>query len=73
MKAISKGTSGSVFANIAFVAIETVNFLGKVDTGELTVEGIDTMQQTTMAYIAGLTTSVKGIAIGLPTYLETSC
>lgn len=66
IKVIPKGTPGSTFANIAFVAIENVKVLGKVATGELTVkEGIDTMQQTTVACVAGLATSTAiGAAIG---------
>lgn len=65
IKIIPKGTPGSIFANIAFVAVENVKVLGKVATGELTVkEGIDTMQQTTVACVAGLATSAKGAAIG---------
>ena len=65
LKAIPKGTKGSTFANIAFVAIENVKVLGKVATGELTArEGIDTMQQTTGSCIAGIATSTKGAAIG---------
>lgn len=65
IKVIPKGTPGSTFANIAFVAIENVKVLGKVATGELTgKEGIDTMQQTTVACVAGLAASAKGAAIG---------
>ncbi len=57
--------SGNTFANIAFVAVENVKVMGKVATGELTVkEGIDTMQQTTMSCVAGITASAKGTAIG---------
>lgn len=65
LKVIPKGTKGSTFANIAFVAIEDVKVLGKVATGELTAkEGIDAMQQTTGACVAGLAASAKGTAIG---------
>lgn len=65
LKVIPKGTKGSTFANIAFVAIENVKVLGKVATGELTAkEGIDAMQQTTGACVAGLAASAKGTAIG---------
>lgn len=65
LKVIPKGTKGSTFANIAFVAIENVKVLGKVATGELTAkEGIDVMQQTTGACVAGLAASAKGTAIG---------
>lgn len=62
---IPKGTPGATFANIAFVAVENIKILGKVATGELTPhEGVDKMQQTTGACIAGLAASAKGMAIG---------
>lgn len=65
LKVIPKGTKGSTFANIAFVAIENVKVLGKVATGELTPkEGLDVMQQTTVSCVAGLAASAKGAAIG---------
>ena len=65
LKIIPKGTKGSTFANIAFVAIENVKVLGKVAAGELTAkEGIDVMQQTTGVCVAGIAASVKGTAIG---------
>lgn len=63
--AIPKGTKGSTFANIAFVAIENVKVLGKVATGELTPkEGIDVMQQITCACVAGIAASEEGAALG---------
>lgn len=65
LKVIPKGTKGSTFANIAFVAIENVKVLGKVATGELTAkEGLDAMEQTTASCVAGIATSTKGAAIG---------
>lgn len=65
LKIFSKGTKGSTFANIAFVAIENVKVLGKVATGELTAkEGLDAMQQTTASCVAGIAASTKGAAIG---------
>ena len=65
LKVIPKGTKGSTFANIAFVAIENVNVLGKVATGELTAkEGLDAMEQTTASCVAGIAASTKGAAIG---------
>lgn len=65
LKAIPKGTKGSTFANIAFVAIENVKVLGKVATGELTAkEGLDAMEQTTASCVAGIAASTKGAAIG---------
>lgn len=65
LQIIPKGTKGSVFANIAFVAVENVKVLGKVAAGELTAqEGIDVMQQTTCACVAGIAASAKGAAAG---------
>lgn len=62
---IAKGTSGNVFANIAFVAVENAKVLKKMATGDLTLhEGIEEMQQTTGACVAGIAASVKGAAIG---------
>lgn len=65
LKVIPKGTKGSTFANIAFVAIENVKVLGKVATGELTAkEGLDAVEQTTASCVAGIAASTKGAAIG---------
>lgn len=65
IKAIPKGTKGSTFANIAFVAVENVKVLGKVATGELTAkEGLDAMEQTTGACVAGLAAATQGATIG---------
>ncbi|WP_455103601.1 hypothetical protein [Peptostreptococcus sp.] len=65
LKVIPKGTKGSTFANIAFVAIENVKVLGKVATGDLTAkEGLDAMEQTTASCVAGIATSIKGTALG---------
>lgn len=65
LKVIPKGTKGSTFANIAFVAIENVKVLGRVATGELTAkEGLDAMEQTTASCVAGIAVSTKGAAIG---------
>ena len=65
LKVIPKGTKGSTFANIAFVAIENVKVLGKVATGELTAkEGLDAMEQTTASCVAGIAASTKGTIIG---------
>lgn len=65
LKVIPKGTKGSTFANIAFVAVENVKVLGKVAKGELTAkEGVELMQQTTGSCVAGLAASAKGAAIG---------
>ena len=65
LKVIPKGTEGSTFANIAFVAVENVKVFGKVATGELTPrEGLDKMEQTTAACVAGIAEQTKGAAIG---------
>ena len=63
--AIPKGTPAGTIANIAHVAIEDVKIVGKMATGELTVkEGFEKMEQTTVATVAGIATSTKGVAIG---------
>lgn len=65
VKMIPKGTPAGTIANIAYVAIENVKVLGKVATGELTVkEGLDKMEQTTIATVAGIAAGAKGTAIG---------
>ena len=65
VKMIPKGTPAGTIANIAYVAIENVKVLGKVATGELTVkEGLDKMEQTTVATVAGIAAGAKGTAIG---------
>ena len=62
---IPKGTPAGTLANIAFVAVEDVKVLGKVATGELTIkEGVDKIQQTTVACTAGLAASVEGAEWG---------
>lgn len=63
--AIPKGTPAGTIANIAFVAVEYAKIFGKVATGEITVkEGIEKMEQTTIATLAGLAAGAKGAAIG---------
>lgn len=65
LKIIPKGTQASVFANVAFVAVENLKVAGKVATGELTVkEGFDAMEQTTVSCVAGIAASAEGTAIG---------
>jgi len=65
IKAIPKGTPTGTIANIAYVAIEDAKVVGKIITGELSVkEGIDKIEQTTVATVAGLATIGKGSAIG---------
>ena len=62
---IPKGTPAGTLANIAYVAIEDVKVLGKMATGELSVkEGIEKIEQTTVATAAGLVTMGEGAAIG---------
>lgn len=62
---IPKGTPAGILTNIAFVAVEDVKIFGKVAAGELTLrEGVDKMQQTTVACVAGLAASAKGAALG---------
>lgn len=65
IKMIPKGTPAGTIANIAYVGIENVKVLGKVATGELTVkEGLNKMEQTTVATVAGIAAGTKGTAIG---------
>lgn len=62
---IPKGTPAGTIANIAFVAIEDAKVIGKMVTGELSVkEGIEKIEQTTVATAAGLVSMGKGTAIG---------
>lgn len=65
IKVIPKGTPAGTIANIAYISIENIKILGKVATGELTVkEGLNKMEQTTVATVAGIVASAKGTAIG---------
>lgn len=65
IKVIPKGTPASTIANIAHVAIEDIKIVGKMVTGELSFkEGIDKIEQTTVATAAGLAAMGKGAAIG---------
>lgn len=62
---IPKGTPAGTIANIAYVAIEDAKVVGKMMTGELSAkEGIEKIEQTTVATTAGLLTMGKGAAIG---------
>lgn len=62
---IPKGTPAGTIANIAFVAVEDAKIIGKMATGELPFkEGIDKIEQTTVATAAGLVTMGEGAAIG---------
>lgn len=61
--AILKETS--VAGNVAVVAIENVKVIGKMMSGELTgKEGIEKMEQTTVATVAGLSASASGATVG---------
>lgn len=65
IKVIPKGTPAGTIANIAFVAVEDAKVLGKMATGELTMkEGIEKLEQTTVATAAGLAAMGEGAAIG---------
>lgn len=61
--AILKETS--VAGSVAMVAVENVKVIGKMMSGELTgKEGIDKMEQVTVATVAGLSASVPGATLG---------
>lgn len=63
---IPKGTPVSTIANIAFVAVEDVKVVGKMATGELSFkEGIDKIEQTTVATAVGLATMLEGAEFGV--------
>lgn len=65
IKIIPKGTPTGTIANIAFIAVEDAKVLGKIVTGELLIkEGIEKIEQTTVATAAGLVTMGKGATIG---------
>ena len=65
IKVIPKGTPASTIANIVFVAVEDAKVVGKMMTGELSLkEGIEKIEQTTVATAAGLVAMGKGAAIG---------
>lgn len=60
-----KGIASSSWANVAFVAVENAKILYKMGTGKLSVEeGLDQMEQTTVAAVVGLAAGAKGAAIG---------
>lgn len=63
--AIPKGTPAGTLANIAYVAVENAKIVSKMATGDLTVkEGLEKMEQTTVATVAGIAASTKGAANG---------
>ncbi len=62
---IPKGTPAGTIANIAYVAIEDAKVVGKMMSGELSFkEGVEKIEQTTVATAAGLVTMEEGSAIG---------
>lgn len=62
---IPKGTPASTLANISFVAVENVKVVGKMMDGEYTFkEGLEKMEQTTVAAAAGLAASTKMGTVG---------
>lgn len=61
--AILKETS--IAGNVAVIAVENVKVIGKMMSGELTgKEGIEKIEQTTVATVAGLSASAQGAAFG---------
>lgn len=55
----------SAAANMAFVAVENVKVVGQMMSGELSgKEGIEKMEQTTVATVAGLSAMESGASIG---------
>lgn len=63
VSSILKDTSAA--ANVAFVAIENAKVAGQVMSGELSgKEGIEKMEQTTVATVAGLSAAGKGAVVG---------
>jgi len=65
IKVIPKGTPAGTIANIVHVGIEDIKIAGKIASGELTLkEGMDQMEQTTVATLGGLVATAKGTAIG---------
>lgn len=62
---IPKGTPAGTIANISYVAVENVKVIGKMMEGEYTFkEGMEKMEQTTVATVAGLAGGAKGTAVG---------
>lgn len=62
---IPKGTPAGTIANIAHVAIEDAKVVGKMMSGELSFkEGVEKIEQTTVATAAGLTAMGEGAAVG---------
>lgn len=62
---IPKGTPAGAIANIAYIAIEDAKIVGKMMDGDITVkEGIEKIEQTTVATVAGLYAMGEGAAMG---------
>lgn len=65
IRAIPKGTPADTIATIVHVGIENAKIIGKIATGELSVkEGIEKMEQTTVAVVAGISASTQGAIVG---------
>jgi hypothetical protein len=63
--ALPKGTPASTITDIAHIAIENVKIIGKVATGKLTArEGLEKMEQTTVAAVSGIVACANGTEIG---------
>lgn len=62
---IPKGTPAGTIANIVHVAIEDIKVIGKVAAGEYTIkEGVDKLEQTTIAVAGGLIAMGEAAAAG---------
>ncbi|MBF1706831.1 MAG: hypothetical protein HXO80_09215, partial [Selenomonas sp.] len=62
---IPKGTPAGALANVAHVAVENIKIVGKMASGELSVkEGVERMEQVTVATVAGMATMGEGAALG---------
>ena len=62
---IPKGTPAGTIADIVHVAVEDVKVIGKTATGEYTSkEGVDKLEQTTVATAGGLLAMGEGAAVG---------
>lgn len=62
---IPKGTPASTITSIVHVAVEDAKVLGQMATGDLTfIEGIEKLEQTTVASVAGIAVSTQGAALG---------
>ncbi|WP_130861913.1 hypothetical protein [Bacilliculturomica massiliensis] len=65
LSVIPKGTPAGIIANIAFVAVEDAKVIGRMMSGDLSFkEGIEKLEQTTVATAGGLIAMGGGTAIG---------